>query len=66
MKNKYLQTMTLLSVLIASTNVMAHGDHSIMTPDHGLEHMAYYGLGIIAGICLFKLGRKFLRLRKVK
>ena len=61
MKRYLLQLVLLLSALTLSMNVLAHGDHSVMTPEHGLEHAVWYGIGIVAVLLVLNLGRKIFR-----
>ena len=61
MKTSLLKVVMLLSTLVTSMNVMAHGDHVMVSPDHGLEHAAYYGIGVIAAMLVLNLGRKMLQ-----
>lgn len=63
MKLKLLQMFFLLSVLLLSTNASAHGDHSVMTPEHGLEHAVWFGIGIVAVLLVLNLGKKLLKHR---
>ena len=61
MKTSLLKIVISLSTFAASMNVMAHGDHAMVSPDHGLEHVAYYGIGVIAALLVLNLGRKMLQ-----
>jgi len=63
MKLKLLQLVSLLSALLLSMNVMAHGDHSVMTPEHGLEHAVWIGIGIVAVFLVLNLGKKLFKQR---
>jgi hypothetical protein len=56
-----LVTITALTGILASGSVLAHGDHSHVTPSHGLEHAVYAGLAIAAGVIVFRLARKVWR-----
>lgn len=66
MKTNLLKMMMLLVALFSSANVMAHGDHAMVSPDHGLEHVAYYGIGIVAVLLVLNIGRKMLQQNKNK
>ena len=44
MKTRLLQVVSLIGLSTVITNVMAHGDHSSVTAEHGLEHFLYYKL----------------------
>ncbi len=63
MKRYRLQWASLLSASMLSMNVFAHGDHSMVTPDHGMEHAVWYGIGIVAVLLLVKLGKALFRQR---
>lgn len=51
----------LLAGVLLSSSAMAHGDHSVMTPEHGLEHAFYYGGGIVVGLLALNVARKALK-----
>lgn len=63
---KTLMQITGLAGSLTATSAMAHGDHRVMTPEHGLEHVLYYGLGFVALLVVIDLGIKVRKARKNK
>lgn len=61
MRKYLMQFVAILTALPLSVSVLAHGDHVMVTPSHGIEHIAYYGAGVMATLLLVHLGRKILK-----
>lgn len=56
-----LTALTALMGILVSGSALAHGDHRFVTPEHGLEHALYAGLGIAAGVVVLRLARRVWR-----
>lgn len=64
MKINILRIIVILMGFMLSMNVLAHGDHTKITPEHSLEHVVFYMGGLVAAVLLYSFGKKAILQRK--